>query len=65
MLCSVGSLLTISSGWPDPHAEHVRGVAAALLIERDRLGRRVEVVVAEAVLDVDEHVLERRRCSTT
>ena len=34
-LCSVGSLLTISTDWPDLHAEHVRHVVAALLIEHD------------------------------
>ena len=40
------------------HADHARGVAALLLIEDDRLGGNGEREVAEAVLHVDEHVLE-------
>ena len=48
---------------PDLDAEDVRGVVAALLIERHRLGGRRERVVAESVLHVDEDVLRpRRRC---
>ena len=43
----------------DAHAEHVRVIAAVLLIDLRRLGRRVVDVVAEAVLHVDEHVAER------
>ena len=43
----------------DAHAEHVRVIAAALWSIFAALGRRVEHVVAEAVLDVDEHVAER------
>ncbi len=42
----------------DADAEHVRMVAAAFLIDGDGTGRRVVGVVAEAVLDVDEHVGE-------
>jgi len=38
------------------HAEHVRMVAAFLLIDPGRVGRRVVDVVAEAVLHVDEDV---------
>ena len=60
MLCSVASLLRISSGLADLNAEHVRAIRAALLFEDDRRRGHRETQVAEAVLDVDEDVLQRR-----
>ena len=43
----------------DAHAEHARRVAALVLIEHHRLGRNREAEAAEAVLHVDEDVLQR------
>jgi hypothetical protein len=45
-------------GLADLHAEHVRHVAAALLIEQRRRGGNREPEVAEAVLHIDEDVLQ-------
>src|SRR2546429_3767552 len=42
----------------DHHAEHVRMVFAAALVESDGLFRHIESATAKAVLDIDEHVGE-------
>ena len=59
MLCSVRIAVEDVERLSDAHAEDVRMVAAFLLIDFDRLGRRVVHVIAEAVLHVHEHVGER------
>ena len=38
------------------HAEHVRMVLAALLIEHDRILGSVEGAIAQAVFHVNEHI---------
>ena len=58
-LCSSGSLLRIVELLADLDAEHARDVAALLLIEHDRLRRDGIHPRRQAVLDVDEHVLQR------
>ena len=55
-LCVVASLLTNCDLLADLDAEHVRRVLAAFLVEDHRGGRRVEEIVAEAVLDIDEDI---------
>ena len=43
---------------PGHHAQHVRMVAAALLVELHRILGNVERVVTQPVFHVDEHVLQ-------
>ena len=40
------------------HAEHVRMILAALLIEHDRIFGNIEGAVAEAVFHIDEDIGE-------